>query len=395
MKIGIYSFEYPSYVYIGGAGSYIKELAENLARLGHTVVVFVASFKVQPPEVVNGVTVWAIPIRKLRYVQYLQYKFQLKRNIQKASKVIGGFDLLHSNNPSIVGGFKVPSVMTVHHVVASLQDDISKRTLLGELNPILRLNQKRAVLGADGVITVSEQSKQDVISFYGVAEKKIVSILNGIPFDPYQFKASELVEVRAKFAPKNGDILIVTAPTRLNDPRKGLKYLLEALRQLSPHLNFKCVVLGHGDLEAFREYLDDDRLSGRIDFPGFVGLDVKGKLLAAADLYVLPSTLEGCPISLLEAMAAGRAVVASRVGGVPELIRSDKHGTMVPAKDPAALAKAILHLATDSDLRAQMGEYNRQFAREELSWTRAAERTIEVYEAAIASASVGAGDQRH
>ena len=105
--------------------------------------------------------------------------------------------------------------------------------------------------------------------------------------------------------------------------------------------------------------------------------------MAAADLFVLPSTLEGCPISLLEAMAAGRPVVASRVGGIPEVVSSAKHGTLVPAKDPAALAAAIQELATDVQRRDEIGKHNRTFAKEQLSWVHVAERTLEVYETAI------------
>jgi len=385
MKIGIYSFEYPSYIYLGGAGDYIKELAENLARLGHKVDVFVASFEAGPPAVADGVTVRTIPIRNLRYLKSLQYQLRLKRAILEASKAVGGFDVLHSNNPSIVHGLGAPSVLAVHHVVASLQDDISKRALRGELNPMMRLRERKAVMRADRIVTDSARAKRDLVSFYGISEQKVVPILNGIPFEPYQFSDADLSETRARFTSANNGILLVTAPNRLNDPRKGLKYLFEALRQLPPSLDVKCVILGQGDIEAYREYLDDERLRDRLEFPGFVDLDVKRKLMAAADLFVLPSTLEGCPISLLEAMAAGRPVVASRVGGIPELIKSAKHGTLVPAKDPAALAEAIQDLATDERRRDEIGKYNRTFAKEELSWTHAAERTLEVYENAIES----------
>ncbi len=383
MKIGIYSYEYPSHIYIGGAGDYIKQLAEHLARMGHKVDIFVASFEARPPAVIDGVTVRAIRIRNLPYVKSLQYQLRLKRAILQTSKAVGGFDVLHSNIHSVLHGLGAPSVLTVHHVVAALQDDISERSLLGELNPVMRLKERKAVMRADGIVTVSARSKRDLISFYGVPEQKVVPILNGIPFEPYQFSDADLNETRARFAPPNNGTLLVTAPGRINDPRKGLKYLFEALRQLSPSLDFKCVVLGHGDVEAYREYLDDERLRDRLEFPGFVDLDVKRKLMAAADLFVLPSTLEGCPISLLEAMAAGRPVVASRVGGIPELVSSAKHGTLVPAKDPAALAGAIQDLATDDRRRDEIGNYNRTFAKEELSWTHVAERTLEVYETAI------------
>ena len=385
MKIGIYSFEYPSHVYIGGAGDYIKQLAEHLAQLGHAVDVFVASLEAGPPLVEEGVTVRTIPIRNIRYLKSLQYQLRLKRTILQASKAVGGYDVLHSNNPSIIHGLGAASVLTVHHVVASLQDDIAKRAVAGELNPLMRLKQRKAVLRADRIVTVSAQSKRDLVSFYGVSEQKVVPILNGIPFEPYQFSSEELSETRARFTATNNDLLFVTAPSRLNDPRKGLIYLFEALRQLSPSLDFRCVVLGRGDVEAYREYLDDERLRDRIEFPGFVDLDVKRKLMAAADLFVLPSTLEGCPISLLEAMAAGRPVVATRVGGIPEVVRSARQGTLVPAKDPVALAIAIRELATDERRREEIGKYNRTFAKEELSWTRAAERTLEVYETAIGS----------
>ena len=384
MKIGIYSFEYPSYIYIGGAGDYVRQLAENLAELGHQMDVFVASFQAGPPDTVNGVTVRTIPIRDLRYLKTLQYQLQVKRAILQASKEVGGYDVFHSNNHTVLGGLDAPSVLTVHHVVASVQDDTSKRALQGELNPLMRLQQQRAVRRADGIVTVSGRSKSDVVSFYGVPEEKVVTILNGVPFDPYQFTDEELVETRSQFTSAENKLLFVTAPSRLNDPRKGLKYLFEALRQLAPSLGFRCVILGQGDIEAYREFLDDEYLGNRLEFPGFVDLDVKRKLMAAADLFILPSTLEGCPISLLEAMAGGRAIVASRVGGIPELVKSDQHGTLVPAKDPEALAGAIQELALDEERRNEIGSYNRSFAKQELSWTNVAERTLEVYKTAIA-----------
>ncbi len=383
MKIGIYSFEFPSHIYIGGAGDYVKQLAQHLAHLGHKVDVFVASFEAGPPAVVDGVTVRTIPIRNIPYMKSFQYQLRLKRAILKASRSVGGFDVVHSNIQAVVHGLGIPSVLTVHHVVAALQDDISKRAVHGELNPVTRFKERRAVIRADGIVTVSARSKSDLVSFYGVSEQKVVSILNGIPFEPYQFSDTDLNETRARFASAKSGILLVTAPGRLNDPRKGLKYLFEALMQLSPSLDFKCVILGHGDTEAYREYLDDERLRDRLEFPGFVDLDVKRKLMAAADLFVLPSTLEGCPISLLEAMAAGRPVVASRVGGIPEVVSSAKHGTLVPAKDPAALAAAIQELATDVQRRDEIGKHNRTFAKEQLSWVHVAERTLEVYETAI------------
>jgi glycosyltransferase involved in cell wall biosynthesis len=306
----------------------------------------------------------------------------------QASKAVGGFDVLHSNSPFIVQGLGVPSVLTVHHVVASLQHDISKRALQGELNPVLRFKERRAVNRADRIVTVSAQSKRDLSFVLRRLGPEVVPILNGIPFEPYQFSDAELTETRARFAPARNGTLLVTAPNRLDDERKGLKYLFEALRQLSPRSTSSALILGRG-ARSLPGVSGRRAPFGRLEFPGFVDLEVKRKLMAAADLFVLPSTLEGCPISLLEAMAAGRPVVASRVGGIPELVRSSKQGTLVPAKDPEALARAIQDLATDERRRDEIGTYNRTFAKDELSWTRAAERTLEVYESAIENARQG------
>jgi glycosyltransferase involved in cell wall biosynthesis len=107
------------------------------------------------------------------------------------------------------------------------------------------------------------------------------------------------------------------------------------------------------------------------------------ELLAAAGVFVLCSDSEGLPMSVLEAMAAGVPVVATAVGGVPELVSDAETGILVPPRDPAALARALGALAADADLRERMGEAGRRRAEGEFSLAACQRAHLEVYRAAL------------
>jgi glycosyltransferase involved in cell wall biosynthesis len=106
-------------------------------------------------------------------------------------------------------------------------------------------------------------------------------------------------------------------------------------------------------------------------------------LLAAADLFVLSSDSEGLPMSVLEAMAAGLPVVATAVGGIPELVDHGETGLLVPPRDSAALADAIRRTAGDPQLRDRLGEASRRRARDEFSIERCRQRHLELYRALL------------
>ena len=107
------------------------------------------------------------------------------------------------------------------------------------------------------------------------------------------------------------------------------------------------------------------------------------ELLAAADLFVLSSDSEGLPMSVLEAMVAGLPVVASAVGGVPELVTHGETGLLVPPRDSAALAAAIREIAGDSQLRDRLGDAARRRAQQEFSIERCRQQHLELYQALL------------
>ena len=104
--------------------------------------------------------------------------------------------------------------------------------------------------------------------------------------------------------------------------------------------------------------------------------------LRAADFFCLPTLSEGLGTSILEAMAAGLPVVATRTGGVPEIVEEERTGVLVPPSDPAALSDAMVRVASDADLRASMGALGRERA-ERFSADRTAQLTWDVYRSAL------------
>ncbi len=169
--------------------------------------------------------------------------------------------------------------------------------------------------------------------------------------------------------------------------KKGFGVLLEAwpaVLRASPGATL--AIAGYGDLrEPLERQAAELGIGGSVRFPGQLERSRAAAYVAAADVFALPIVREGVdglPNVLLEAMGAGRAVVASRVAGVPDVIDDGVHGLIVPEREPAALAAAIGRLLAEPGLGTRLGGAARARVERELTWERAAER----YEAAFVAA---------
>ncbi len=138
------------------------------------------------------------------------------------------------------------------------------------------------------------------------------------------------------------------------------------------------LVAGTGELaDALRRQARELALDERVHFLGF--REDVGALLTLADLFVISSHLEGLCTSVLDAMAMERAVVVTDAGGLPEIVRDEVDGRVVPAKDPEALAAAILELLADRRARERMGRAGRERVREAFTVDRMVEGTLAQY----------------
>jgi glycosyltransferase involved in cell wall biosynthesis len=187
-------------------------------------------------------------------------------------------------------------------------------------------------------------------------------------------------------APRAG--FVITCLARLA-PQKGHAHLLEAVARVAREVPGARLLLAgegplRGELQAQAGRLG---LNGRASFLGLVPRAALPDLLAQTDVVVLPSFWEGSPVALIEAMSAGKPIVASNVGGNPELVANGENGLIVPPGDPEALAQALLRLARDGALRERMGRLSRQrFERGGFSPAEVAAQTLRAYDLARASA---------
>jgi len=171
---------------------------------------------------------------------------------------------------------------------------------------------------------------------------------------------------------------------------KGPAHFVDAARLVSKERpDSAYVVVGDGHLR--RELEEAVRATGMADrfvFAGHVRHEEVGRWLSAADLFVLPSLSEGVPHALLEALAFGLPVVASAVGGVPEIVRDGVNGYLVPPGDSPALARRILDLLGAPEKRRDFGDAGRQLVEDrQLTWERFAAELADVYDRALGSAS--------
>jgi glycosyltransferase involved in cell wall biosynthesis len=161
---------------------------------------------------------------------------------------------------------------------------------------------------------------------------------------------------------------------------KGIFDLLEAagvLRAQVPGLRIECA--GDGDLGKVQRYAASMNLAARVKMRGWLAREASEQLLSRAAVFVLPSYAEGLPMSVLEAMAAGCPVVATNVGGIPDLITNGVDGLLVPPGDPDALAAALQRILRDHAFAQQLGNAARQTIANRYTAERSLERLEQMY----------------
>lgn len=247
----------------------------------------------------------------------------------------------------------------------------SERTMGQEAAWRYRLNRFTHPL-ADRVVCVSQQVADFAADHVGIPRTNTVVIPNGV--DLRTFGQSLTVrEARLALGLPLDEPLIGTV-TRLQ-PVKRLDVLLYAV---APLPDVHAVIVGDGPQLARLETLSDElNLETRVRFIGH-RRDVR-PWLAALDVFVLPSAWEGMSNALLEAMATGLPVVATAVGGTPEVVVDGVTGLLVPPGDPDLLAQAIRQLLRDLDLRHTMGQAGRARVEKSFSIEETVRRTEELY----------------
>ncbi len=248
--------------------------------------------------------------------------------------------------------------------LASRFASVQARIIFRRVNFPLRKNiitRLKYTWGIDCIVAISE-SIGSQLKAGGVPAERIQTIYEGIDLTPYPREKPAIQR-------RPGEPKIVGTLAHLS-PEKGLSYLVEAAAMIPSILNrMRFIIVGDGECRGDLESLvRKRRLENCFEFVGFQ--DTPIKYLNNFDLFVLPSLSEGLSSAILTAMANSLPVVATDVGGIPELIRHGENGLLVPPANAAALAQAIEDLIADPEKAVRMGRRGRELLEERFTLER-------------------------
>jgi len=393
VNVGIVTREYPPFVY-GGAGVHVANLVRHLkAHVGVAVHCFGDSRDAsevaatyQPWKVLSGPEPHAAALEAMSVDL-------------AAAKQLQGVDVVHTHTwyANMAGHwakllYRIPHVLTSHSL-EPLRPWKSEQ--LGGGYALSRFCERIAIESADAVIAVSEAMRIDILTAYpNVAPDRVQVIYNGI--DPGEVKPDDATDELSRYGiePERPYAVFVGRLTR----QKGIVHLLEAAAHLVPGTQ---LVLCAGEADTENLLNTVERRVSRLRetrghvvwIPSMLNRRALSQILSHARVFVCPSVYEPFGIVNLEAMACAVPVVASAVGGIPEIVADGQTGTLVPFEDDGGpygtpkdspafarnLASAINAYLEDSDRARSAGELGRERVLQRFSWALIAEQTATLY----------------
>ncbi len=346
----------------GGAGQYLLYLLTQPAF--HKVDVKVACPDGELARRLNIAGINRVPISGKDISFSFGLTLELKRLIRDVKP-----DIVHTH--SCLSGrisaklSRIPVVYTKHGQVKPVRGRLKKW-----------LNRVMSDVFSDGIIAVSQKVYRELVAS-GVKPSRVVCVMNGIDVSAFTPKDARHLSGQS---PKRN--IVVGTAARL-DPVKALDVLIDAARMVMNSLpEARFLIAGAGPMEeTLKTKIQTTRLEPYIKMLGFVD-DMK-QFLSGLDIFVLCSRQEGLGLSALQAMAAGLPVVATDVGGLPEAVINDETGFLVPPGDAKLLAQAIVRLAIDPDMAAQMGVMGRKRVEQFFDSKEMAENTMNLYHAVL------------
>ena len=401
MNILLLTNEYPPHIY-GGAGVHVDHLVREMALCDNgrhrlQILCFGDQQEKGPGKTVTGIgSAEALAAAKLRQPKLLD---TLYRNIVMAGSVDAA-DVIHCHTwYTFLAGclikqlLQIPLVVTTHSLEPSRP---WKKEQLGNGYYAAGWLEKTALLNADRIIAVSRAMKNDIQELYDAAPEKVEVIHNGIDAEIYRPTRNNAVLEEYGIDPNTPFVLFVGRITR----QKGIVHLLRALHHVEGAYQM-VLCAGTADTPEIAEEVtamvaevNADTSNHVVWIREMVPVDRLVTLYSHAAVFVCPSVYEPFGIINLEAMACGTPVVASAVGGIPEVVIHEDTGLLVPfetagpaaaePKDPQRfardLAAAVDTLMQSPEKRTAMGTAARRRVEEHFSWKSIARRTLAVYE---------------
>ncbi len=406
MRIAILSYEYPPDTGFGGIGTYAYYQARALVKLGHDVHVFAGATK-------NGVFHSehdGVKVTRIKREGWLHGLLGDSRRMRawwfqnRVTTAAGAFQILAKEHRRKPFDFVESPECGADSVVASTLLDVpvavrfhSPARLIMNIYDTPRIDRELTAfveqLGIDqaSVLTSCSQFLADEVATRMHERDPIHVIPNGI--DMAQFDGDDGIDVHGRFGLPRDKKLIFFA-NRMEE-RKGIHIVREMVRQCLERYRDVAFVFAGRDLFGYMEkqiqpWVKDHQLQSRFFYLGQIDLPAVRAILKKTSIFLIPSLWENCPYSCLEAMTAGRAIVSSDCGGMPELIDDHRTGLLAKNGDPASFVAALRVMIEDDRLRERCGAAARAEVAARLTDVATAKRSVEVYSSWLAGKPLAA-----
>ncbi|EKA2552435.1 glycosyltransferase family 4 protein [Listeria monocytogenes] len=359
---------------IGGVAVYVYELSKALIARGHrlTVLSKYESFSTKNrTEELDGIRIIRIPIMPIKRINdklYCKRMRQLIKRIEQTEKV----DVVHwqtlNKDAKMMQGIQVQALEVYTNHLSWF------RMLYNEKN---YAKIRKLIKEPDVIICPSHEVEEMTADLFKKA--KIFYLPNGVDEKHFIPDEENRLAIRKQYGISSQEIVV--ASTNRMEPIKGMSYLIEAIPQiLNKYNQVTFLIAGDGSqLEKFEDKLKKyTNKSGKVIFTGRLTNQEIKNVINTADIYVQPSLMEGCSIAIIEAMSCGKAVIASNVGGNPDII-SKEIGLLVPAKSVVALKDAIEYCIKNPEECKMMGKNSREQVERQLNWTILAREIEQIY----------------
>jgi len=247
-----------------------------------------------------------------------------------------------------------------------------------KMPPTIKLMLERASYrNADKLLANSKSTAKELERWYGIRPERISVVYAGVDIDRFHpnINAQDII---SRLNLRKSRMILCVAAFSL---RKGVQYLISAIPTVLEDVpNSKFIFVGKGFLRPLlQEKVNRLEIGDSVRFLGTIPHEQMPSLYTAADLVVLPSVYEPFGKVLVEAMACGKPIVATRVSGIPEVVSKNETGILVPPKRPDLLAKAIIEILLDANLAKRMALRGRERAVRLFTWKEVAERVLKAY----------------
>jgi len=389
----------------GSVVSVILNLSKQMLKMGHDITIIERKWiNTSSEEVLNGIKFKRfklqigsnrpgedIPYKMINspigltkmILDRIEFALKLKKYLRNEK-----FDVLHAHVPFTINilakldkGLRNRIVYTLH------AGEERKRLGLDKNAPIaLKLfSPDLHIMKRAKICTVLNHPLKQKLIKKGIEEEKIKVIPNGINVNEFgNFDEGDLMKIRKKYGIPTDRVLIMFSGTIT--PRKGVEYLLKAMNILIESGYKDIFLVLTGSINIDKKYFEKvynfakKKLNNYVKFTGNISYEDLKVLYSACDIFVLPSFEEGDPIALKEALASGKPLVGSNVGGILMQIRNGWNGFLIEPGNSQQLAEKLKYLIENEEKRKRMGRNSRVLAEEEFDWEKVAKMYLKVYE---------------